>query len=350
MGQANALAQHARVTLVSDTFPADCALDRVRVAMPNTHWLRRLRHVPDELAFARNARRALRSIPDLDFVITHAHAVAYLAARPRGVPFGLVVQGDIFERPAGTYDSRQTAFYKWVTPRAYQSANIVWVQSQQFAALARERGATNVELMPHGIDPDSIGATLTHPPHGDETSPGQPSGTTALRLLYVGRLSIEKGLDDLLHACALLDFDYELTLVGSGPLEAQLRARANPRVKFVGPQARGTLGSIYAQHDVFCIASVSEPFGMVVLEALVCGLPVIGTRVGGIPVMVRDGLNGFLVPPRDPRALADALTRIGRDETLRAHLAAQTRHSVLPRFAWDAIAEQILHGIRRMRS
>jgi glycosyltransferase involved in cell wall biosynthesis len=340
LGQAAALAKHARVTLISDAFPADCAFERLVVRMPNTHWLRRLRHVPDELAFVRGARRALQSLSDIDFVLTHAHAAAYLAARPRGVPFGLVVQGDIFERPAGTYDARLTAFYKWVTPRAYRTAAIVFVQSEQFAALARRRGARNVEIMPHGIDLAAIGATAV-------TS---TSRHTPFRILNVGRLAVEKGLDDLLDACALLGFEYELTLVGSGPLEAHLRARASDRVRFPGPQPRSMLGALYAQHDVFCTSAISEPFGMVVLEALACGLPVIGTRVGGIPEMVRDGVNGLLVPSRDARALAGALTRLATDEPLRARLAASARPSVLPRFSWDEIGARILAAIRRMRA
>lgn len=253
--QARELARHARVTLVSDSVPAGCDLPHVAVRVPNLHALRRFRHVFDEVAFARDARRALATLHDVDVVLAHSHAIAYLAARRAGVPFALFVHGDIFERPPGTYDARLTAFYRWVTPRAYATAGLVIVLSSPFVEIVRRHGAANVELLPNGIDPEEIGPAGTREPH------------ERFRIVSVGRLAVEKGLDDLLDACALLDIDYELTIVGSGPLEGHLRARANDRVHFTGAQPRTSLGAIYAANDLFCTAAVSEPFGNVVVEA-----------------------------------------------------------------------------------
>ncbi|HEX7830188.1 MAG TPA: glycosyltransferase family 4 protein [Thermoanaerobaculia bacterium] len=334
--QARELAKSERVTLISDSFPDDCAFERILVAPPDFALLRRLRHVFDEVAFARVAKNALLAIPDVGFVLAHSHATAYIAARHRGVPFGLFVHGDIFDRPAGTYDARLTAFYQWVTPRAYRAANVTFVLSQPFVELATRHGAKDVVIVPNGIDPAEIGARETGARH------------TPLRILNVGRLAVEKGLDDLIDACDLLDFDYRLTFVGSGPLAEHLLARGNAKMQFIGVQPRSNLGALYADHDVFCAPSISEAFGLVVLEALACGLPVVGTRVGGIGEMVQDEANGLLVPPHDPRALADALTRLANDEPLRARLAANARASVLPRFSWAEIGARILGVIRRM--
>src|SRR5687768_8737366 len=103
-----------RVTLVSESFLSDEALPRVAVRVADFGFLRRFRHVPDELSFARAARRALGGIAP-DFVLCHAHVTAYLSA-PQHLPSALFVHGDIRDRPPGTYDRRLTALYTYVTP------------------------------------------------------------------------------------------------------------------------------------------------------------------------------------------------------------------------------------------
>lgn len=328
--QARELAQAMRVTLVSDSFQPSETLPCVQVRVPDLRFLGRLRDVPDELAFAYAARRALRTLK-LDFVLFHAHATAYLSP-PEGVPHGLYVHSDIHELPKGVYDARLTAFYGFVTPRAYRGADIVFAPGRVFAEIARQRGAKNVIWLPHGIDPAEIGALDGAPPA--RTSP-------RLRILFVGRLSIEKGIDVLVDACTSLDVDYELDIVGTGPLEESLRARTTDRIRLLGVIPRRELGAVYRAHDVFCLPALSEAFGLVVAEALVCGLPVVATNAGGIPDLVTHGGNGLLVPPGDARALAAALATLARDESLRARLAAQARASVLPRFEWRAIGEQM---------
>lgn len=341
--QARELRRHARVTVISDSLPEELhGLEAIKVRVPDFHALRRLRHVPDEVAFARAARIALRKIGSeaLTFVLCHSHSVAYLAARQVGVPFGFFAHGDITDRPPGMYDSRLTTFYRWVTPRAYRSADVVFVLAPYFVDIVRRGGARRVEIVPNGIDPADIG--LEHqPPTADRPPPAGP-----LRVLTVGRLSVEKGIAQLIDAVTSLGDAVTLTVVGEGPLEPLVRGRAN----FLGPRPRTTLGDIYRQHDVFCTAAVSETFGLVIAEALVSGLPVVATRAGGIPLLVEHGHNGLLVPPGDPRALAEALATLARDEALRARLAANARPSVLPRFAWPAIGDRIAAIIRTMRA
>ncbi|HEU4886471.1 MAG TPA: glycosyltransferase family 4 protein, partial [Thermoanaerobaculia bacterium] len=136
--QARELTRHARITLVSDSFPdgIDWA-EKARVPMPNLHALRRFRHVPDEVLFGRGANRALRSLQDVDFILAHAHSAAHIGARGLGIPFGFFVHGDIFDRPKGTYDSRLTAFYEWIAPRAYRSADVVFALAPYLAEKVR---------------------------------------------------------------------------------------------------------------------------------------------------------------------------------------------------------------------
>jgi glycosyltransferase involved in cell wall biosynthesis len=339
--QARELARHARVTLISDSLPDDFGgLGAIRVRVPDFHALRRLRHVPDEVVFARASRQALQKSGPVDFVLCHSHSAAYLAARRIGVPFGFFVHGDITDRPKGMYDPRLTKFYRWVTPRAYRTADVVFVLAPYFVEVAQRGGARRVELVPNGIDPAEIGL-LEESAVGGRRSAGMP-----LRVLSVGRLSVEKGIEQLVDAVALLGDSVALTIVGEGPLAPVVQGRAT----LLGPRPRASLGAIYRQHDVFCTAAVSETFGLVIAEALVSGLPVVATRTGGIPLLVEHEHNGLLVPPGDPRALADALATLARDETFRSRLAENARASVLPRFAWPAIGDRIAEIIRTMRA
>jgi glycosyltransferase involved in cell wall biosynthesis len=340
--QARELTRHARITLVSDSFPdgVDWA-EKARVPMPDLHALRRFRHVPDEVLFGRGVNRVLRSVQGVDFILAHAHSAAHIGARGLGIPFGFFVHGDIFERPKGTYDSRLTAFYQWIAPRAYRSADVVFALAPYLAEKVRERGARHVEVIPNGIDVADLGVRWPQPPLSNAAA-----AAAALRIITVGRLSVEKGVEHLLAACRLLDIDYELTIAGSGPLEAELRESAPDRVRFLGAVPRDQLGALYAQHDVFVTATLNEAFALVVLEALACGLPVIGTDIDALRAVIVDGENGLLVPPRDPGAIAAAIERVARNRDLREHLASNAPGSVAP-YSWPAIADRIADVIRR---
>ena len=143
-----------------------------------------------------------------------------------GVPYGLVTHGDIFDRPRGTYDPRLTWFYKRVTPTAYSKANLIVALSPYMHALAQKRGAAknSIRVIPNGIDPSELGLSVSF-------TPSPPLGIgSPLRVLFVGRLSIEKGVDTLLQACDRLvqrNIPFQLRLVGDGPLRSQLQAMVN---------------------------------------------------------------------------------------------------------------------------
>jgi len=352
--QGRELARHASQTLISDSRPDHVQWAELSLlSLPDLTFLRRFRHVPDEYLFVRAARRALwaaHARRPIDFVICHSHAVAALTAAPfrgrTGVRFGLVVHGDIFDRPRGTYDARQTAFYRHVTPRAYRSADVIFALSPHMGWLAVRGGAppAAVVVVPNGIDPADIGL---------QDAVARRRRADGLRLLYVGRLAVEKGVDVLIAACGLLpaSLPFELDIVGTGPCEESLRRSIQGlglggRVHMLGARPRHELGPVYAAHDIACVPSLSEPLGGVVLEALASGIPVIATNVGGNPFMVRDSVNGLLVAPADPRALADAIALLARNERLWEALAEQAAPSVRTRFSWPAIGDQIVGVIR----
>ena len=167
-----------------------------------------------------------------------------------------------------------------------------------------------VEMIPHGVDTDWF-----YP--RDERHPSvDPDKTT---LLYVGRLGARKGLDLAIRGLAATgDTQIEFLIAGTGRHERKLRALADDlgvddRVHFLGYVPDEELPTLYSSADVFVLPSRYEGFGLVLLEAMACGTPVIGTKVGGIPTVVHDGEDGYLVEP-DVRALSEAFEKVSRDD------------------------------------
>ncbi|MFB7475986.1 glycosyltransferase [Kitasatospora sp. NPDC056184] len=147
----------------------------------------------------------------------------------------------------------------------------------------------------------------------------------------VGNLTPKKDQATLLAAHAALlgrRPDARLLLVGAGPLDARLRARAAElgvadSVVFAG--SRADVPALLPALDVFTLSSRQEGLPVALMEAMTSGLPAVVTRVGGMPEVLDDGEQGFLVPPGDPAALAGAFDRLAGDPDLRARLAAAAR-------------------------
>ena len=158
----------------------------------------------------------------------------------------------------------------------------------------------------------------------------------------VGSLVKHKGVQTLIKALGRLkDLDLRCTFAGSGPEENRLRALARDmgvahKCRFKGFLPRMSLGDFYRWADVFVCPSLDDAQGVVNLEALSQGCPVVASRVGGIPDMVKHGVNGLLVPPNDPERLALAIRRVCTDRDLRLRLAGAAKASVAP-FRWDRL-------------
>jgi glycosyltransferase involved in cell wall biosynthesis len=161
-------------------------------------------------------------------------------------------------------------------------------------------------------------------------------------LLLPGRLHPEKGQSYLFRALPLLRpqlLRTPLVLVaGGGSFEAAYRAEVtslgcDDMVRFLG--FRRDLPDLMAAADLVLLPSVAEAFGLVLAEALYLGIPVVATRVGGIPEIVSDGIDGILVPPADSGALAKAITGLLSDEPRRLKLSGAGRAKVIERFRFE---------------
>lgn len=172
------------------------------------------------------------------------------------------------------------------------------------------------------------------------------------RLLYAGRLSPLKGVEDAV--AALADTAGTLTLHGPGSTEDRERVRAvargagvEERVLLAGTRAPEEMGAAYAAHDALLFpARWGEPWGLVPLEAMAVGLPVITTATGGSAEYVRPGANALRVAPGDPAGLAAAVRRLADSPALRAHLATQGRATAqrYPVAACNAVVREALES------
>ena len=182
--------------------------------------------------------------------------------------------------------------------------------------------------------------------YGIEPGPPPPPPPGAPRLAIVGRLIPIKGHDTLLRALAAVRSDLPgvtLEIAGDGALEADLRATVNrlglgDLVTFLGlvPQ----VAAVFERAEVVVVPSLGEGFGMVALEAMERGRPVIASAVGGLPEIVDDGRTGLLVPVSDTDALAEAIRGLAGDTTRTAAFGAAGRERALTEFSQERCTDR----------
>jgi len=273
-------------------------------------------------------------------------ALAAFVGRVLGIPSVTYVQGlDLYESSPW---ARRT-YIRW----ALRYSGAVAAVTEDLAARARSLVPRPVSVIPHGL--------RLRPTHGLS----QEAARRSLDLLpdepvvlYAGRLLRIKGVHHLLGAFlrVLARFPLaRLLIVGDGEEGQDLQTSARrlglgPRVAFLGSLPHEDVIRCMRAADVFVLPSLVESFGIVLLEAMGCGLPVVASRVMGIPYLVEDGLNGFLVPPTDEEALADRITALLSDPDLRARMGEQNRSKaaayLMPRIAdrfldlWQTLLRQ----------
>jgi glycosyltransferase involved in cell wall biosynthesis len=178
---------------------------------------------------------------------------------------------------------------------------------------------------------------------GDMATEGVPE------ILFVGRHVPEKGHAVLLEAISLLEqrgHRVKLTLAGDGPSRQALEAFAEAlgiaaRTSFLGSVGQDEINSLYAKATIFCLPSFAEGLPTVLMEAMAMELPVVSTRITGVPELVEDAHTGLLVTPGRPDLLADALERLLADRQLCRDLAANGRQKVIHDFNARTSAEQL---------
>jgi len=196
------------------------------------------------------------------------------------------------------------------------------------AAVAVGCPPDRLRLVPYGID-----ASWLELPVAPE--PG--------RLLMVGQVGLRKGSADLAAACRLLHcrgVAYRCRV--AGPLLADPACPELQGPIYLGPVPRSQVCHEFARADVFVLPSLAEGMALAALEAMACGIPVVTTAAAGSPV--RQGIEGFLVPERDPQALADRVQQLLDDRALRSRLGAAARQRAAE-FTWERYGECLLAAL-----
>ena len=231
-------------------------------------------------------------------------------------------------------------FYRGDTYLARQIDGAVACSHFNAATVARRYGRWP-QVIFNGIDTDRFCPGTAEP--ALRRTLGLPAD--APLLLFVGRLQPWKGVTTALHALALLPATH-LAIAGDGEERTRLEALAatlglTARTHFLGAVERGELPRYYRTADLLVATShASETFGIGLVEAQACGLPVVASRFGGFPEVVAEGHTGLLVPPRDPTALADAVRTLLADPARRAAFAAAAP-AWAAQFAWPAVTDRV---------
>ena len=167
--------------------------------------------------------------------------------------------------------------------------------------------------------------------------------------LFVGRISEQKGIFQLLDAARTLPAGVQLVLCASSPDTPELLARleaaaaGRPDIRWINAMLPvPEVVQLYSHAAVFVCPSIYEPFGLINLEAMACGTPVVASRVGGIPEVVVDGETGRLVEPGDVAALAQALREALADPERARRMGEAGRRRVEAHFSWERIADRTL--------
>jgi glycosyltransferase involved in cell wall biosynthesis len=199
----------------------------------------------------------------------------------------------------------------------------------------------DIAIVPNGIDLKEY----------TSERPMQNVGGPIKRILFVGRLHPVKGVQYLLQAMQMVHEEVpgaKLILVGDGEERESLEKLTDSLgirecVEFVGGVPHEKIPDYMHHADVFVLPSLSESFGIVNLEAMACGLPIVATRVGGIPDIIEDGANGYLVDTKNQEQIAEVLLKLLQDEQLRKDMSDNNRERVR-RYRWDTVTAT-LEGI-----
>lgn len=273
----------------------------------------------------------------------------FLWARARRLPFVVSLKGviaDELKNESGLTRALLSIQARWERLNA-RRADVVIAPSRYSAEVARRAygvAAERIVVVPEPLDLERWTALF------DAAAP-RPRGGPAI--LCVARMYPRKRIGDLLEASALLRRRIpgaRVRIVGKGPeWEDVMRLHGTlglgDTVALLGDVSRERLAEEYVRADMFCLPSVQESFGIVFLEAMAAGLPVVACRAAAIPEVVEDGVTGLLVPARDPAGLAGALEALAADPERARAMGDAGRRSVAA-YTPERVAARFLDAVR----
>lgn len=214
--------------------------------------------------------------------------------------------------------------------------------------------STKQDIVLEGLSPSKISAI----PPGTELAPERKErfwSNKQVRLLFAGNVVPRKGLIYLVEALSLLKkADFVLDVVGRADKDLEYFNAVKQTIKdkgledrivFRGWRNRQEMKEFYSQADLFVFPSLWEGFGMVLLEAMVFGLPVISTRMSAIPELIEHGKNGLLVGPKNTVELAEAITKLIHSPNLRKKISLNNYRKAYSDYSWETIGEKFYNEV-----
>ncbi len=306
------------------------------------------------LAFNNGVQAAAQRICtqyDIDVVHAHDWLVAYAAAALKGthdLPLVATVHATEYGRHQGWLPGPMNKLIHqvewWLT---YEARRVVTCSRYMREQVNRifELPADKVDVIPNGVAVQDY--ALPRPEVDAFRARVCPD---ARMVLFAGRLEYEKGVQTVLHTLIRLNAEVgpvHFFIAGTGTYSDELRKMVDElgvgdHVTFTGFLEDEELRLHYAAADVAVAPSIYEPFGLVAIEAMACGTPVVVGDTGGLREIVSEGDTGLRVRPDDPDALADALVEVLTDEVLAARLVDAARHVIHERYDWARVADRTL--------
>lgn len=261
--------------------------------------------------------------------------LAVLPARHKHIPFIVSLRGsDVpFYDPFNNRLDIAHRLLKPITQKIWHKADRVVALSDSLRRTALKTAPKlKIDVVSNGIDSELFRTGTKK--RKDES----------FKMIMVSRLIERKGVQYVLAAISeLADPDISLTIVGVGSYEKKLKRMCETygirsSVEFFGYCPNEKLISLYHESDVFILTSLAESFGIVFLEAMASGLPIIGGRTGGVPAIVSDE-NGILVEPTSVAEIKNAIVKMKNNPDMRSAMALQNRRKVLDQYSWQGVAE-----------
>jgi glycosyltransferase involved in cell wall biosynthesis len=227
----------------------------------------------------------------------------------------------------------------------YRQADYCLAPSRRVVSELEARGFGQVGLWRRGVDIERFSPQYADPATRYELTGGNPD---KVLLLSVGRLAPEKQVEQILPVLDSVP-NTHLAIVGDGPYRDKLQEIfAGRSVTFTGYRSGLDLSRAYASADVFVFpSSTIETFGLVAAEALASGIPAVSSRVGGVPEIIEQGINGYMFEPGDVRALVDQVRDLAANPDKRRAMGQAARDRMCQR-SWDEVMAELVETYARI--
>jgi glycogen(starch) synthase len=348
-----ALAERAEIHVITCSFPGAPPLENVNGAIVHRINVYSAPS-PDFLTWSMlmNAsllRAGCELIAERRFDAIHCHdwlvAQASITMKhATGMPLVATIHSTESGRRHGIYTSYQRVIHEiegWLT---YEASRIVCCSWSMVNEVARLFNVPRDKLwmIPNGVDPE-----IYRPRAIDQSQRDRYADPSERVVLYVGRLVPEKGVNVLIGAVPKILSAHpnaKFIVVGEGYSKEGLSnltksLKVDRKVYFTGYISDDEIKGLLGLADLQVVPSIYEPFGIVCLEGMASGLPVVASDTGGLSEIVEDGVTGLKVPPDNSEAIAYAVNRLLADGALRRSMAKRARERAVEKFSWKAIAD-----------